>query len=264
VAGGEPATAINNGVKRGEDVVIPGASPKPDRYAFRAFHMLREYGHRPIPVNPAYEEILGERCYSRIEEVPRKVDTITVYLGQGRSDPLIDDSVAVAPRRIIMADAIGDWRVELCETVRDAAPQSSALQQGLRFLFEKFVPVALGRPWGGCACRGGGHCRPALVEEFSQIIQYLVRPKIIFSFETVRYHSPLTIDHDERWNSRPGQFRGLGEFHRIPTKGWPRHRHFVHIILHLGRIRVLAHENNFEVAGILWLHFVVRMKQGRA
>jgi uncharacterized protein len=129
VAGGEPATALKNGVKRGEDVVIPGASPKPDRSAFRAFHMLREYRHRPIPVNPACEEILGERCYSRVEEVPRTVDTITVYLGQGRSDPLIDDIVAVAPRRIIMnpgaenpnlarqAEAAGIEVVESCTLV---------------------------------------------------------------------------------------------------------------------------------------------------
>jgi predicted CoA-binding protein len=89
-------------VKRGETVVILGASPKPDRYAFRAFQMLREYGHRPIPVNPAYEEILGERCYSLIEEVPEKVDTVTLYLGPVRSEPLIDEIIDAAPRRIIM------------------------------------------------------------------------------------------------------------------------------------------------------------------
>jgi predicted CoA-binding protein len=35
-------------MKQGEAVVILGASPMPDRYAFRAFEMLREYGHRPI------------------------------------------------------------------------------------------------------------------------------------------------------------------------------------------------------------------------
>lgn len=93
---------MNNLVRQGEDVVILGASPKADRYAFRAFQMLCEYGHRPIPVNPAYEEVLGERCYSRINEVPRKVDTITLYLSQRRSDPLIDEIIAAGPRRIIL------------------------------------------------------------------------------------------------------------------------------------------------------------------
>ena len=85
-----------------ETVVVLGATPKPDRYAFRAMQMLREYGHRALPVNPAFEEILGERCYKSISDVPQPIDTITMYLGKPRSDPLIDALVAAKPRRIIM------------------------------------------------------------------------------------------------------------------------------------------------------------------
>ena len=79
-----------------------GASPKPDRYAHRAMEMLREYGHRVIPVNPAFPEILGEKCYGSIAEVPEQIDTITVYLGKARSDPLIGAIVAARPRRLIL------------------------------------------------------------------------------------------------------------------------------------------------------------------
>jgi predicted CoA-binding protein len=83
-------------------VAIIGASPKPDRYAYRAFEMLREYGHWPVPVNPGYAEILGDRCYPHISDVPHKIDTITLYLGKRRSDRLIDEVVSSKPRRIIM------------------------------------------------------------------------------------------------------------------------------------------------------------------
>ena len=79
-----------------------GASPKPDRYAYRAMRMLRDYGHRPIPVNPAFDEILGEPCYRSIADVPEPVHTVTMYLGKQRSDPLIDEIVKAKPRRIIM------------------------------------------------------------------------------------------------------------------------------------------------------------------
>ncbi len=89
-------------MQRGEAVAILGASPKPDRYAFRAFEMLRQYGHRPIPVNPAFAEVLGERCYARISDVTEKIDTVTVYLGKARSDALIEEVVSAEPRRIIM------------------------------------------------------------------------------------------------------------------------------------------------------------------
>jgi predicted CoA-binding protein len=83
-------------------VAILGASPKPDRYAYRAMQLLREHGHRAIPINPAYEEVLGEKCYRSIANVPDKIDTVTLYLGKARSSPLIDDIVGAKPRRIIM------------------------------------------------------------------------------------------------------------------------------------------------------------------
>jgi predicted CoA-binding protein len=89
-------------VNKGEAVVILGASPKRDRYAFRAFEMLREYGHHPIPVNPTYREVLGERCYPSIKDVTEKIDTVTVYLAKRRSDSLIDEIVSARSRRIIM------------------------------------------------------------------------------------------------------------------------------------------------------------------
>ena len=88
--------------RRTETVAVLGASPKPDRYAFRAMQMLREHGHRALPVNPAFDEILGERCYKTIRDVPHPIDTVTMYLGKARSDPLIDDILAAKPRRIIM------------------------------------------------------------------------------------------------------------------------------------------------------------------
>lgn len=83
-------------------VVVLGASPKPDRYAYRAMQMLRKHGHEPLPVNPAYREVLGSDCYSKINEVPPPVDTVTVYLGKRRSDPLIDQITSAGPRRIIL------------------------------------------------------------------------------------------------------------------------------------------------------------------
>jgi uncharacterized protein len=83
-------------------VVILGASPKPDRYAYKAMEMLHEYGHRPLPINPAFDEILGEKCYPTITDAPGPIDTVTLYLGPARSNPLIDEIIGAKPRRIIM------------------------------------------------------------------------------------------------------------------------------------------------------------------
>jgi predicted CoA-binding protein len=84
-----------------ETVVVLGASPKEDRYANMAQKLLQEHGHHPIPVNPAFPEVLGEKCYASIADIPGPIDTVTLYLGEARSTPLIADILAAKPRRII-------------------------------------------------------------------------------------------------------------------------------------------------------------------
>lgn len=64
--------------------------------------MLREFGYRAVPVNPAFDEILGEQCHALIRDVPEIIDTVTLYLGEARSNPLADDILEATPRRIIM------------------------------------------------------------------------------------------------------------------------------------------------------------------
>ncbi len=91
-----------NAPRTAKTVVILGASPKPDRYANQALQLLHEYGHRTLPVNPAFDEILGEKCYPKISHTPGPIDTVTLYLGETRSNPLIDEIIGVKPRRIIM------------------------------------------------------------------------------------------------------------------------------------------------------------------
>ncbi|MEY2488321.1 MAG: uncharacterized protein QOC70_263 [Verrucomicrobiota bacterium] len=85
-----------------ETVAILGASPKPDRYAYKALELLHEYGHRTLPINPAFNEILGEKCYPTIADAPGPIDTVTLYLGEERSNPLIEEIINAKPRRIIL------------------------------------------------------------------------------------------------------------------------------------------------------------------
>jgi predicted CoA-binding protein len=84
------------------NVVVLGATPKSDRFANMAMRSLQQHGLKAVPVNPAFPEVLGERCYSSISEVPQPIDTVTMYLGPTRSEPLVDEIIAAAPRRIIM------------------------------------------------------------------------------------------------------------------------------------------------------------------
>jgi len=93
-------------------VVVIGATPKADRFAYRAMEMLQQHGHRAIPVNPAFPEVLGEPCYRSISEVPAPIDTVTMYVGEKRSEPLIEEIVNAKPRRIIFNPGAENERLE--------------------------------------------------------------------------------------------------------------------------------------------------------
>jgi predicted CoA-binding protein len=84
------------------NVAVLGASPKPDRYSNQAIRLLASFDYRPIPVNPAYDEVEGMTCFPRLAEIGEPVHTITLYLGPARSTPLIDEILAANPQRIIM------------------------------------------------------------------------------------------------------------------------------------------------------------------
>ena len=82
-------------------IVVLGANPKTDRYAFKAMQKLQEHGYNAVLVNPAFSEMHGERCYASIADVPQPIDTVSLYLRPARSTPLMEDILKARPRRII-------------------------------------------------------------------------------------------------------------------------------------------------------------------
>lgn len=83
------------------NVAILGASKSPERYAYLAFKMLQEYGHKPFPVTPKFAELEGVKAYPVLSEIPEKIDTLTMYVGPEISSKLARDILALRPRRVI-------------------------------------------------------------------------------------------------------------------------------------------------------------------
>jgi predicted CoA-binding protein len=84
------------------NVAVLGASQRPDRYSNQAVRLLANFDYRPIPVNPAFEEVEGLKCFPGLSEIGETVHTITLYLRAARSTPLIDEILATNPHRIIL------------------------------------------------------------------------------------------------------------------------------------------------------------------
>jgi hypothetical protein len=82
-------------------VAILGASDKPDRYSYKAFKMLQDHGHTPVPIHPKLTSIEGVAVVSSLKELPGPVDTLTIYVSPEISSGAESDILAVKTKRII-------------------------------------------------------------------------------------------------------------------------------------------------------------------
>ena len=83
-------------------VAILGASDNEERYAYKAFVMLREHGHEIVPVNPSLPELEGVSVRRSLAEITGRIDTLTVYLNPQRSRGEIPRILALRPERAIL------------------------------------------------------------------------------------------------------------------------------------------------------------------
>lgn len=85
----------------GTKAAVLGASPKEERYSFKAVHMLKEHGFQPIPVHPAGHTVDGVPGVKTLGDIDDSVDTLTVYVNAGISSLQLDSILALQPRRVI-------------------------------------------------------------------------------------------------------------------------------------------------------------------
>lgn len=82
-------------------VAILGASPRENRYSFKAFTLLKEHGFVPVPVHPAGHVVGGVAAAKSLDEVTGQIDTLTVYVNATLSDKEAERILRLKPRRVI-------------------------------------------------------------------------------------------------------------------------------------------------------------------
>ena len=88
------------------------------RPSYFAAVYLKDAGYRIIPVNPRAEEILGERCYASVREVPEKIDVVDVFRPSAAVPPIVEEAIAVGARVVWMQFGVVNY--EAARRARDA------------------------------------------------------------------------------------------------------------------------------------------------
>ena len=79
-------------------VAIVGLSAEWHRPSNFVAKYLQSHGYRVIPVNPRYDDILGERCYARLEDIPEPVDMVDVFRKPADVPPIAASAVAIGAK----------------------------------------------------------------------------------------------------------------------------------------------------------------------
>lgn len=89
------ADAMRTILQRAKTVAVVGLSPNADRPSHRIARRLQQWGYRVIPVRPAVSEVLGEKAYARLADVPDPIDLVDVFRAADQLDPVVDECIAL-------------------------------------------------------------------------------------------------------------------------------------------------------------------------
>ncbi len=104
---------------------------------FVAKYML-DHGYTIIPVNPAYPEVLGQKCYPTLADIPVKVDMVDCFRKSEEIPALADEAIAIGARVLWM---------QLGVVSEDA--KRKALAAGLEVVMDRCVKIEHARLFGG-------------------------------------------------------------------------------------------------------------------
>lgn len=87
-------------------IAVVGASSKPDRSSHGIMRRLQLVGYRVIPVNPNETEVLGERAYRSLRDIPIKIDIVDVFRRPEFTPAIADDAVAMGAKVLWLQSGI--------------------------------------------------------------------------------------------------------------------------------------------------------------
>lgn len=119
-------------------IAVVGLSANWWRPSFFAAKYLQDHGYRIIPVNPNYEEILGEKCYPALEEIPDPIDVVDVFQRAEVTPPLAASAVAIGAKVLWLQ--LGVVNDEAATIARDS---------GLEVVMGRCMKIEHGRLLGG-------------------------------------------------------------------------------------------------------------------
>jgi predicted CoA-binding protein len=102
-AGSDPILEI---LKTSKTIAVVGLSSNPMRPSYSVTEYMQGAGYRIIPVNPNEKEVLGEKSYARLENVPEKVDIVDIFRRAEEVAPVVESAIRIGAKVVWMQSGI--------------------------------------------------------------------------------------------------------------------------------------------------------------
>jgi predicted CoA-binding protein len=99
-------TSIDRILSETRTVAVVGISDKPERPSHAVARYLKERGFRIVPVNPLLSEVLGEKAYPSLSDIPGKVDLVDVFRKSEEVPALAEEAVRIGARFFWMQEGV--------------------------------------------------------------------------------------------------------------------------------------------------------------
>lgn len=105
--------ALRELLQQVKTIAVVGLSPKPGRPSFSVSQALQRFGYRIVPVRPLVEEVLGEKAYPSLADIPFPVDLVDVFRAAEHIPGVVDECLAIkAPAIWIQEDIVHEAAAE--------------------------------------------------------------------------------------------------------------------------------------------------------
>jgi len=98
--------SITEILRESETIAVVGLSSNPMRPSFGVTEYMQGAGYRIIPVNPNEAEVLGEKSYARLEDVPEKIDIVNVFRRAEEVPPVVESAIRIGAKVVWMQSGI--------------------------------------------------------------------------------------------------------------------------------------------------------------
>ena len=98
--------AGENLLRSAKTIAVVGLSSRRSRPSYGVSEYLQSSGYRIIPVNPNETEVLGEKSYSSLEEVPEQIDVVDIFRRSECVPEIVDAAIRVGARGIWMQEGV--------------------------------------------------------------------------------------------------------------------------------------------------------------